>query len=85
MPLPVRSTKRPTNTNGHAWASPISGFATDDMPYPRATRGRRLRTSARRPDTTFITDAVPSAIPSMRPTIATGAPSTVVRNSGNTG
>src|SRR2546421_1315861 len=41
--------------------------------------------SASHPDTPFMTDAAPSATPSMRPSTDTGAPSTPVMNRGRTG
>ena len=66
-------------------AKPITSLDSEEIPYPAATRGRLRRMSARRPETAFITDAVPSARPSIKPTTEGGAPSTPVRNNGSTG
>ena len=58
---------------GQAPANPMIGLATDESPYPAATRGLRRKRSASRPDTAFMAAAVPSATPSMSPTAAGGA------------
>ena len=63
----------------------MTGLATEEMPYPHAISGRRGMRSASHPDTPFMTDAAPSATPSMRPRTDAGAPSTPVMNSGRTG
>ena len=85
IPLPIRSPTRATSTIGHTTATAMASFATAAIPYPSATIGRRARRSAKRPETSRVMAAAPSARPSTSPTTATGAPRMLTRKMASTG
>ncbi len=86
MPLPIRSENRIASTCIQFAASPTSGRASAASEYPTRMSGLRRRArSDHAPESIFMSEAVASATPSIRPSAAGPAFRLRVRKSGRSG